>query len=730
MLDQPHQGSREIELENQLNLSKDFPPPTYEEWRAAAEVSLEGAIVEKKLVTQTYEGINLQPIYTREDIENLSHLEQKPGFPGFARGARASGYTGRSWEICQEIPVVFADQFNDILIHDLQRGQTGIALGLDHASRIGLDSETASAHDVGNGGIAISTLADFSTALADINIKQFPLHIDTGYSAMETLMLLIAFTEQQGERIAAINGSIDADPLGFLVLHGKLPVSFDTVFDRMARVVYWTGVHAPQLKTIGVSGLPYHHAGADAVRELAYMLATAVEYIDRLLERGIHIDTIAGNMRFTFGMGAFYFMEIAKIRASRMLWAKIVAACGGSDASQKMTIHARTSAYNQTRYDPYVNMLRTTTEAFSAVVAGVDSLSTNSFNERFGSGDEFSRRAARNIQVLLKDESRLDCLIDPAGGSYFVETLTYQVAQKAWKLFQDIEARGGMLKALQAGFPQEEIKAVEQKREADIARRKSIIVGTNFSAYVKEKKMEDTFPDYQAAHSKRTLFLEKYKKTRSKEQKTEIKEKLSQLKNAFIYVSEDVINAGAEAFLAGATLGEVTAMAGGDKGEAIIVPPLEPRRAAEMFEELRDAVEAYKKKNGSGPRLFLATMGPLPQYKARADFSQSFFEVGGFDVIYPQGEGFKTPKAVVESAAASKAQVVVICSTDEIYTELVSPITRGLKEENPGIIVVLAGYPKDQVDMHRQAGVDEFIYLGADVYQVLANILTRMGVLS
>jgi methylmalonyl-CoA mutase len=287
-----------------------------------------------------------------------------------------------------------------------------------------------------------------------------------------------------------------------------------------------------------------------------------------------------------------------------------------------------------------------------------------------------------------------------------------------------------MLEALRAGFPQEEIRAVEQKRKADIAGRKSIIVGTNFSAHVKEKRPETTFPDHQAVHTKRTQFLEKYKEAGSVEQKAEIKEKLSQLKNAFISVSEDVINAGAEAFLAGATLGEVTAAAGGGKGESIIVTPLEPRRAAEKFEALRDAVEAYKKKNGSGPKLFLATMGPLPQYKARADFSQSFFEVGGFDVIYPQGEGFKTPGAVVEAAAASQAQVVVICSTDETYPELVPPITRGLKEKNPGIIVVLAGYPRDQVEKHRQAGVDEFIYSGADVYRVLASIMSQMGVLS
>jgi len=282
-----------------------------------------------------------------------------------------------------------------------------------------------------------------------------------------------------------------------------------------------------------------------------------VEYIDRLLERGIVIDDIAGQMRFTFGIGPFYFMEIAKIRAARVLWAKIIESCGGSRLAQKMTIHARTSFYHQTKFDPYVNMLRTTTEAFSAVAAGVDSLHTNPFNEVFGSSDEFSRRAARNTQVLLLEECHLDRPVDPAGGSYFLESLTHEVCQKAWEKFREIEAMGGMFKALVKGFPQVEIAAVHEKRKQDIVDGRSIIVGTNYSANVNEKKPGDNFPDHEEIFQVRKKYLKKYRGRRSLEQEAKINEKLSISKVFDASNGAEIIPAGTEAFLAGATIGEI-----------------------------------------------------------------------------------------------------------------------------------------------------------------------------
>jgi methylmalonyl-CoA mutase len=641
------QDIENITFEAGLNLEDQFPVPNYDQWRALAQESLKGASFEKKLLTPTYEEIDLKPIYTAQDREGLPFASELPGFGYYTRGTGAGGYINRPWEICQEIPAANAREFNEALKSDLKRGQTGITLDFQ---------------------AIIATLEDLTRALDGIDIRLRPLHIIPGYSALEAAMMLKELAERQGVDMAEISGSIDADPLAYMVRHGELPIAVDDAFDRMARAVRWASDHAPRVKTVGISGLPYHDAGADAVRELAYVLATGVEYLDRLMRHGVPVDVAAGNMRFTFAVGPFFFMEIAKIRAARTLWAKITAACGAGENSRKMTIHARTSSYYQTRLDPYVNMLRSTTETFAAAAAGVDSIHTGSFDETFGPGGEFSRRTARNTQVLLNEECRVNRCMDPAGGSYFVETLTRQAAEKAWRRFQDIEARGGMLAALQEGFPQAEVSAVHEKRSADIARRKVIIVGSNFSANVNEKP---------------------------------------------------------------AAAGGVKKKPGQSPSPAIT--PLEPRRAADMFEALRAAVDKHKEKTGSAPRVFLATMGPLSRHKARADFSQSFFEVGGFEVIYPNhpgGQGFSDAETAAGAAARSGAAAAVICSSDDAYPQWVPPLARALKKQNPRLAVVLAGFPKDHAESYKQAGVDEFIYLGADVFQVLSGILKQLGVIS
>lgn len=716
----------EIKLDKDLNLANDFSPATYEEWKATAEESLNGAPFDKKLVTPTYEGIDLQPIYTAKDIENLPHLDDKPGFPGGARGNNTGGYLAGSWEVCQEILLPSPNQFNSALKHDLKRGLNSINLVLDKTTKKGLDSDKGIVGETGFNGIPMSTLEDFSTAMECIEPEKYPIHIDAGFSGVAIFSLFDAYLKKQGKKLDVITGSILTDPLAYLVSEGTLPISSDSAFDHMARLTSWASHHAPRIKTIGISGLPYHNAGADAVHELAFVLATAVEYIDRLSERNIPLDTIASSMRFTFGIGPFYFMEVAKIRAARILWSKIITTYGGNDSSQKMTIHGRTSTYNQTVYDPYANMLRTTTEAFAAAVAGVDSIHSNSFDELFGTKDEFSRRTARNVQIVLSEECRLTNLIDPAGGSYFVEKLTHQVAEKTWTLFQQIQTKGGMLKALQEGFPQTEIATVDKKRKADIAKRKQNIVGTNFTANVKEKKLDPAFPDYTAVFNKRFSELLINRNFRKEAKNSEIATLLKEMRKALDDNSDSMIEKGIAAAVSGATLGEIFDAI--KIGEPLSINQLKSTRAAVQFEELRDAVEAYKTINGSAPKLFLATMGPLSQYKPRADFSQSFFEIGGFDVIYPQG--FETPEDAVKAAVESEAGAVVICSTDDTYPALVPPITQKIKEINPNIIVVLAGYPKDQVEAHKQAGVDEFIYLGVDAHLVISGILKRLGVLS
>jgi methylmalonyl-CoA mutase len=712
------QNKEEIKFDKELNLKSDFSTPTYEEWKAIAEEHLKGVPFEEALSTHTYEGIVLQPIYCQKDIKDLPYLGGKPGFGNYARGISAEGYLTRSWEICQAIHCGLPEDFNRALKHDMERGQTAVNLTPDMATRMGLDIDEAEIGDVGADGVSVANLNDLSTALKDIDIEKFPIHIDAGFSGLKILMLLVALFTKQGKKIDKINGSIDTDPLGFMAIHGKLPISLEKAYGHMAQVTSWTVKNAPQIKTIGISGVPYHNAGASAVQELACALATAVEYIDRMMERNLTIDDIAGSMRFSFGIGPFYFMEVAKLRAARMLWAKIVETYEGNKESQKMTIHGVTSFYNQTMYDPYVNMLRTFTEAFSAVVGGVDSLQTNPFDETFGQPEKFSRRMARNTQVILAEEAHLTQLIDPAGGAYYVEKLTIDVAKKTWALFQEIESRGGIFKALKDGFPQAEIERTAEKRKKDLAERKTVMVGINAFANINEKKRESRVPDYKKIHKTRVKQLKAYWSTVSGKEHRKISDKLLVLAGR---APRDLIHAGVEALLAGATIGEFLWTPRIDKPPSI--KPLRIHRISEIFEVLRDTVDAYETKTGAKPLLFLAAMGPLTQYKERADFSTDFFKVGGFDVIGPKDQGFETPAAVVDAAIESKAQVVAICSSDSTYPDLVPPITKELKEKNPDVRVVVVGYPKDQVETYTEAGVDAFIYEGVDVHLILSKIL-------
>ncbi len=721
-----HSQEKEVKLEKDLDLGRDFPPTPYQEWKDAAEAGLKGASFEKKLVAKTYENIDLQPVYTREDLEGLSHLGNLPGFSPFVRGTREEGYLTSSWDISQELPYGTPATYNEALKRDLERGQTAVNIILDRAGRLGLDADIASGKDVCNGGISISTIEDLKTALDGVDLAETPVNISAGVVSLNILMMLAALGRERDIEPGELKGAVEADPYAALAVEGTLKMSPDSIFMLMAQANKWAAQNAPSIKTIGCSGLPYHDAGASAVQELGFVLATAVEYLNRMMEQGIAIDDAAASIRFTFGIGPFYFMEVAKLRAARLCWSRIVESFGGSEESRKMTIHGRTSRFNQTVYDPYVNLLRTATEAFSAVVGGVDSLHTNAFDESIREADEFSRRIARNTQIILKEETHLDNLIDPAGGSYFIENLTDRVAGESWKLMQVIEEKGGMLKALRSGFPQAEIAVVAEKRKTDAAKRKNVMVGINMYANPKERRLENR--ESGSMQLERSQYLEKFKLRRIQ---TEVSDSIEAL-SLWEPEAEDAVNllmeTGIEGYLCGLTIGEVLTSLVPEAAEPLSIEPISPFRIAQIFEEIREAADNYKEKTGGAPKLFLATMGPLAQYKGRADFSRGFFEVGGFDVIYP-ARGFDVPGDAVSAAVESGAAVVVICSTDETYPELVPPIVSGLKEKKTGIISVLAGYPKDQVDAHRAAGVDEFIFLGADARQILSSIFKKIGVM-
>lgn len=522
----------------------EFPIPSYEDWKAEAVATLKGAPFEKKLITKTLEGIDIQPIYRKEDLAKVAHLGSLPGEAPYVRGTKADNH----WKIASEI---------------------------------------------------------------DCNSAELP-----GF-----------------------------DPI-YKWVRGMLDKPFEEELNEIATA-----------KSLGVNAILYHNSGGNAVQELAFALATGVEYLRQGEKLGVDIDTMAQKMTFSFAMGADFFMAIAKLRAARLLWSKIVDACGGNADSQKMRIYATTSRWNQSKLDPYVNMLRDTTEAFSAVAGGADIINVNPFDAVVREPDDFSKRIARNTQLVLKEECHFDHVADPAGGSYYVETLTAQVAEAAQAIFQQIEKEGGMIKALEAGIPQKQVKAVAAKKAEQVAQRRLSLIGVNVYANATEKPLEGKAP--------------------------------------------------------------VCCCAGKGKVPSNI-ETLAPVRGAEPFETLRAAISASAKK-----KVFLANMGPLRQHKARADFSCGFFQAGGYEVL--ENRGFQTPDEAAEAAKASGAAVAIICSTDDTYPEIVPALAPKLKAA--GMTVILAGYPTEQIEAFKQAGVDEFIHIRANCFQVLSGIATKLGIL-
>lgn len=715
--------SDEIANANGTHLLDEFPHPTYAAWREAAEQALKGAPFDKKLISKTYEGIDLQPLYRQEDAAGLPHLESWPGFSPYVRSSHASEYVKQPWLICQELPYSTAEEFNSSLRHDLAAGQTAVHLLLDKATLLGQDPDEAQVGDVGQGGLSIATLDDLAKALAEIDLEQVPIYLNASSAAQPSTALLMALVRRQDKSTAKLRGGIEMDPLGSLAGEGTFPRSIPGAYDRMAELMTWAKSQAPQLTTVTVHGQPYSNGGAHAVQELAFVLATAVEYVREMLARNLAIDDVAPRLRFSFSVGSNYFMEVAKLRAARWLWAKVVSAFGGSVEAQKMALHVRTAAWNKTVYDPYVNLLRTTTEAFAGVVGGCDSLHVSCFDEAIGLPDEFSRRLARNTHLILQQESHLTRVIDPAGGSWYVEKLTAQVAEQSWRLFQEVERQGGMGQALTAGFPQEQIAQTAAQRAANLGLRRDILVGTNMYPNLGEKPVEARTPDYEALHKKRAAYVGEYRTALDNERSTIVLEKLAQILNA---PPEAVMEAAIEAALAGATLGEIArTLRTGDEAKTTI-QPIGTHRGAALFESLRQAAEAYQAKTGSRPRAFLANMGSIPQHKARADFSTGFLQVGGFEVI--GNNGFASVEAAAQAALASGASLVVICSTDDTYPELVAPLTQQIKAAKPKTLVLLAGYPAEQIEAHQAAGVDGFIHLRANVYETLTDLQQKLGV--
>jgi methylmalonyl-CoA mutase len=570
----------------QQKLFEEFPPVSTREWEDMIMRDLKGADYERKLVWKTIEGFDVRPYYRKEDLEKINYLKVYPGDFPFVRSGRKNE---NNWFTRQDIKVDNIREANKKALDILMKGVDSLGWILDEDQSPQVD--------------------EIEQLMENIYAQMVEVNFVCGRQASEVLNIYLELVKKYNRDLQKIHGSVDFDPIGRLVKTGNFYQDEVADFDACASIIE-ASKHVPHFRTLAVKGHLFRNAGSSIVEELALAMAYGNEYLSRLTEKGLSVDDIAPNIKFHFGVGSNYFMEIAKIRATRLLWAKIVNAYGPSDAELTRThIHSITNDWNKTLYDPYVNMLRTTTEAMSAIIGGTNSLTVQPFDAVFREPSVFSERIARNQQLVLREESYLDKIVDPAAGSYYIETLTDSIAEQAWKYFLEIDEAGGFVAAFIKGDIQNKINQTAQKRQTAIANRKEILVGTNqypnSSELLDESVKDDVMePDYSP--------------------------------------SDDSL-----------------------------AEPLKTCRGAQPFEKLRAATDKHAR-NARRPHVFMFTYGNLAMRRARAQFSGNFFACAGYQIT--DNNGFKSVDEGVEAALAAKADIVVVCAADDDYPAIAPEI--------------------------------------------------------
>ena len=685
-------------------LAEIFDRPSLDDWRQIATASLKGRPLER-LTVKTHEGLEIAPLATADDYEG------DPGYPGqqpFVRGRTALGPGAGGWEVCQRVGNADPKIAADLAKEELDRGANSVWLVFDRATRT---ADEDAAHAPG-GGIRLTHVDDLELFLGHVDLPTTPIHLTAGGGFAAVAAIVVAAARRKQIEPRELLGNLGCDLLAALVTDGSLPLGIDGSLDLLAEITRWAEEQAPDLRTITISTMPYHLAGANAVQELSFALATGIEYLRNLTHRGIEPGTACRQISFRHAIGRDLFMEAAKLRASRRLWARAADACGVAEEDRGAPIHAISSPRTLTTRDPWVNSLRTTSGAFAAAVGGADILTVLPFDAAIGESEELARRIATNSQTILREESHIGRVVDPGGGSWYLEKLTDELAHAAWEHFQSIEGRGGMIAALLDGSIADELSRSQTSRQAMVATRREPVTGVS------------SFPNIHETPLRRERPGAPEPPPPAGQDPTAELARLFKAANAPTGDGK-VFEIAIDAAAAGATVTQLAAALRSTR-QPTVIKPLAAHRDAEIFERLRDASDVWLAENGVRPRMFLANMGPVPDHKPRAAFATNFFEAGGIEAI--ANDGFETSEEAAEAFAAAGAAMVVICSSDARYPDLVPELARELEQRGARTVLV-AGKPGDYEASWREAGVTGFIHIGCDQYRMLADLLEEEGVL-
>ena len=673
-----------------------FAPVSRDEWRAKVEADLRGKPL-SSLTTELEPGITLQPLYTAEDLP--AQTDTFPGLPPFTRGGQPLGTAGAGWRVCQEYSDPRMEVAAAMVKSDLENGADAVWL------RMACDT-----------GVRVLTAGDVETVLEAVDLRRHGVHLEALSDVVLVSAAFFAVAEARGVPLTELRGGLGADPLGTLAETGTLPDGYEAASRAQVELAHFCSQRAPGVRAVCVSTRPYADAGATAVQELAYAVATSAEYMRRLIQGGLSPDIAASQIELALSVSSDFFAQIAKLRAARTLFAKVAAALGASPSAQTTTVHARTSAFNKTRRDPWVNMLRATTETAAAAIGGADSVATGAFDELCGPSDAFARRIARNTHVVLRDESHLARVADAAGGSWFIESLTDQLARAAWALFQTIESEGGMRRALGRGVVHTALEAGAEAQRAAAATRRTAVVGVNEFPNLQEQSvlrspvsLEDVEGELGNPFGRGTP--------------DERQDLLLALARAARGTSEPgtLVPAAIAATLAGVDMMNLGTMLR-DGFPSLHIEPLHRWHIADAWEALRDASDTSLARDGHRPRAFLAQLGPIPEHKARGMWTANLLAAGGIESA--ENEGFADASAAL--AAYDGSEIVVLVGKDERYDEAVE-LCDAFRKAGAKLLAV-AGKVPDKQEQYRAQGVDVFFYAGADALETLTKLHAELEV--
>jgi methylmalonyl-CoA mutase len=696
---------------------------SYDDWKKAADKEVKG----KDLTFHTPEGFAIKPLYTGEDVSADPGL---PGFAPFTRGVRASMYAGRPWTIRQYAGFSTAEESNAFYRRNLAAGQKGLSVAFDLATHRGYDSDHPRVvGDVGKAGVAIDSVEDMKILFDGIPLDQMSVSMTMNGAVIPILAFFIVAGEEQGVSQAQLDGTIQNDILKEFMVRNTYIYPPEPSMRIVSDIIAYTSANMPKFNSISISGYHMHEAGATAVQELAFTIADGKEYAKRAMASGLDIDAFAGRLSFFFGIGMNFFMEVAKLRAARTLWWRVMDGLGAKDERSKMLrTHCQTSGVSLQEQDPYNNVIRTTVEAMAATLGGTQSLHTNALDEAIALPTDFSARIARNTQIVLAEESGITKVVDPLGGSYYVEALTQMLVDDAWTIIEEVDAAGGMTAYVATGRPKAMIEEAAAARQARVDKGEDVIVGVNKYRLENEDLLQTLEVDN---HAVRDAQIARIKRVKAERDASKCQAALTALAEG-AKDSSNLLALAVDAARARATLGEISDAMEAAFGRYGTTPtPVKgiygsahefDRRWAQVL----DGVAAVERRLGRKPKLLVAKMGQ-DGHDRGANVIASAFSDMGFDVV--SGPLFQTPEETVVLALTGNVDIVGASSLAAGHKTLIPELIQLLKNEGRSDIKVIAGgvIPPQDYDYLRDAGVQGIYGPGSNVVECAADVLRLLG---